>query len=278
MAPVVFHALQTNGSRPRIRAGEIQTKSQTRIPRPGCAGSKSPGNGKGVVVIQQNLFGDPIQEAVDFIRRHEPPNGYSLAFSGGKDSILLKSLADRAGVRYRAHYACTGIDPPEVVKFIREEHPEVKFLFPKHSFFKELKTRGYPTRKIRWCCDFLKKAPAKDVGPHRLIGIRAEESAPRAKRPRVAVFKKDIWLYKPVFYINEAVLWEYLDSEKIPYPSLYDEGFSRLGCVVCPFICSVRVDGTNPRLERAKARWPGVYKAFESAMRRLWEDREWWIQ
>ena len=38
------------------------------------------------------------REAVDFLRAHEPPEGYQLCFSGGKDSIVMRHLADMAGV------------------------------------------------------------------------------------------------------------------------------------------------------------------------------------
>lgn len=52
------------------------------------------------------------REAVEFLREHEPPEGYQLCFSGGKDSIVMRNLADIASVKYRALFNCTTIDPP----------------------------------------------------------------------------------------------------------------------------------------------------------------------
>ena len=52
------------------------------------------------------------REAVEFLREHEPPEGYQLCFSGGKDSIVMRNLADIASVRYTALFNCTTIDPP----------------------------------------------------------------------------------------------------------------------------------------------------------------------
>lgn len=60
--------------------------------------------------------------AIALLRLHEPPEGYYLAFSGGKDSCVIKELAKRAGVKFDAHYGNTTIDPPELVRFIKKFH------------------------------------------------------------------------------------------------------------------------------------------------------------
>ena len=138
---------------------------------------------------------------------------------------------------------------------------------PKESFFALIPKWGYPTKWTRWCCDKLKKEPTKDVPlPHRLMGIRAEESTNRAKRGRISQLTKNNIHYKPIFSWLEWEVWDYIELHGLPYCSLYDEGFSRLGCVVCPF-----VDG--PKLKQHKARWPKIYHAFEKAMRKLWDTR-----
>lgn len=38
----------------------------------------------------------------------------------------------------------------------------------------------------------------------------------------------------PIIDWTDAEVWEYIREEKIPYCSLYDEGFHRLGCIGCP--------------------------------------------
>lgn len=57
------------------------------------------------------------REACEFLREHEPPEGYYVGFSGGKDSIVTLALCKMAGVKHTAYYSCTRIDPPEVVRF-----------------------------------------------------------------------------------------------------------------------------------------------------------------
>ena len=121
---------------------------------------------------------DYIAEAVDFLRDHEPPDGYFVGFSGGKDSIVTLQLCKVAKVKHHAFYNATGIDYPEIPKFIRKEYPEVTFIYPKESYWSLLRKNGPPMRNVRWCCNRLKEGnnDYKTV----CMGIRAEESAKRA--------------------------------------------------------------------------------------------------
>ena len=57
------------------------------------------------MIHQLNMQGkDKVQVAIDRFKTFEPPEGYYLAFSGGKDSVVIKALADMAGVKYDAHF------------------------------------------------------------------------------------------------------------------------------------------------------------------------------
>jgi len=42
--------------------------------------------------------------AIQRLKQHEPPDGYYLGFSGGKDSIDIYDIAVKAGVKFDAHY------------------------------------------------------------------------------------------------------------------------------------------------------------------------------
>ena len=118
---------------------------------------------------------------------------YYLAFSGGKDSCVVKRLMDMAGVKYDAHYRVTSVDPPELVQFIKEQHPDVEREVPKYGPRRGLEWEGKPitmwnlipwklmppTRMVRYCCEYLKE----NSGDGRLTvtGVRWAESASRKK-------------------------------------------------------------------------------------------------
>lgn len=67
---------------------------------------------------------DKVEKAIKRIQLYEPEEGYYLCFSGGKDSCVIKALADMAGVKYDAHYSVSSVDPPELVRFIKDNYPE----------------------------------------------------------------------------------------------------------------------------------------------------------
>ncbi|MEO5367730.1 MAG: phosphoadenosine phosphosulfate reductase family protein [Magnetococcus sp. WYHC-3] len=208
------------------------------------------------------------QLAIEFIREHEPPEGYFLGFSGGKDSTVLYDLTKKSGVKFQAYYSATGIDAPEVVKFIKEKYPEVIFLRPTKSFYYWIGKTGYgfPTRIARWCCNKLKKDQAQKISLRcRLMGIRSEESTGRAKRGKINDWpKRHQKHFHPIFDWLEWEVWDYIEAHGLPYCSLYDEGFSRIGCVVCPF-------HSYSEHQKYRARWPKFFVAFDKAMKHYWD-------
>lgn len=141
------------------------------------------------------VYGQKLSEKVNKsilrLKTFEPPEGYYLAFSGGKDSCVLKWLADTAGVKYHAVYRITSVDPPELVTFIKEKHPDVK-LDPPYDKDGERITmwnlipKNYmpPTRHVRYCCSSLKESGGD--GEMTLTGVRWAESVNRKQNQGIA--------------------------------------------------------------------------------------------
>ena len=113
------------------------------------------------MLVENTLFGtvDKVKIALDRIRTFEPEEGYYVAFSGGKDSCVVLDLVKRAGVKFDAHYNLTTVDPPELVRFVKKEHPEVEIDRPKKSMWQLIEQHlGPPTRVVRFCCGDLKES------------------------------------------------------------------------------------------------------------------------
>ena len=55
---------------------------------------------------------DKVQIAIQRLKNFEPPDGYFVAFSGGKDSQCIYHLCEMAGVKFDAYYSVTSVDPP----------------------------------------------------------------------------------------------------------------------------------------------------------------------
>ena len=135
---------------------------------------------------QDGRIRDNVQAAIDILRQFEPPEGYYLAFSGGKDSQCVYHLAKEAGVKFDAHYSVTSVDPPELVRFIKENYPDVEMKIPHDKDGKPVtmwnlipKRRLPPTRIARYCCEALKESNGKYRVT--LTGVRKAESVNRSK-------------------------------------------------------------------------------------------------
>jgi len=90
------------------------------------------GNG-GKMLIEKHIDGyvrDKVAIAMDRLKAFEPEEGYYLAFSGGKDSQCIYHLAVEAGVKFDAHYNLTTVDPPELVRFIKDNYHDVGINYP----------------------------------------------------------------------------------------------------------------------------------------------------
>lgn len=208
-----------------------------------------------------------IEEAIYILREHEPKGGYYLAFSGGKDSIVIYHLAKLAGVKFEAHFHVTTLDPPEVMRFIKDQYPDVIWDRPKMSFFQLIvKNRMLPTRKIRFCCRMLKEVGGKDCVV--ITGIRGAESFRRSQRKSVEI-SRDKKLGKmfvhPIFDWTEVDVWDYIRHYEIPYCQLYDMGWSRIGCLFCPM-----KGGAGQR--RDAFEYPRYHKALLRAIQRMLDE------
>lgn len=127
-----------------------------------------------------------LQKAEKIALNYDAEQGYYLAFSGGKDSQALYHMTQLAGVKFQGHMNLTSVDPSEVIRFVKENYPEVELIKPGKSIFQHaIEKQILPTMRVRWCCAEYKETAG--AGKVTLIGIRKAESSRRAKRNEVEI-------------------------------------------------------------------------------------------
>lgn len=211
------------------------------------------------------------QEAIDFLRSSIGNDVAFVGFSGGKDSIVTVKLCQLSGIRHELYYSFTGLDAPQVVRFIRKYYPHCKFLMPRRTFWRDLAVNVPPSDRLRWCCTLLKKTESAKIElKKRVLGIRAEEGTRRKRYPRINSIKKmDQILYYPIFHWKEWQIWEFIEHHQLAYPILYDWGFERIGCVVCPY----HSEKTGKMHQMYRERWPKYFERWEKGIRELYAKR-----
>lgn len=233
-----------------------------------------------------------VRQAIDLIREFENhavslnPAGYCVCSSKGKDSRVLETLFEMAGVKYFILHNITGIDPPELVYFKRRIIAEqrargvtcVDQMYDMSMWELLLKMLMPPLRQARYCCKHLKEKGG--VGYLCSTGVRWQESNARAKKSNAMVVmtssketnmlfndngegrrqfercqRKGKLIINPIVSWTLGDIWDFSEEYKVEQCQLYNEGFDRLGCIGCPMAGEIG-------RRREFARWPG----FE----RLW--------
>ncbi len=100
----------------------------------------------------------------------------------------------------------------------------------------------FPSRRAQFCTEELKVGPIIEqavlpmlkIGPVlQWLGVRAEESAARAKQPRFNRHESGSYLWRPIFRWSLADVWAMHAKHGIAPNPLYAHGMTRVGCMPC---------------------------------------------
>ncbi|MFW9869060.1 MAG: phosphoadenosine phosphosulfate reductase family protein [Candidatus Thorarchaeota archaeon] len=235
-----------------------------------------------VVKTNANDLENIESEAVSFTKRtiaRQDCLPVVVAFSGGKDSLATYLIVERAlGESPPIFFMDTGIELPETIEYIEDfaRSRSVKIIGQQAGdrFWDSVDTFGPPARDFRWCCKVLKLGPAAtsiadEMGGENLsfMGQRKLESFQRSIEPRVT---ENPWVpgqtsANPIQNWNALEVWLYIFKKKEDFNPLYNQGYHRMGCYLCP-------SSPLAELDALRETHPELHKQWESKMKE-WADK-----
>lgn len=182
-----------------------------------------------------------------------------VAFSGGKDSLLVLHLVRQYYPQVAVCFNNTGVEYPETSAFVKQivQDWSLNFISTppyKKSFWECVKEYGFPEKtkshfkdigkqfKAK-CCYYLKERPMElAIREHcwlgMFTGVTAVESRVRMFVARdkgicYHTVKYNIHKINPILWWTEEEVWDFTKQEGLPRNPLYDMGAHRVGCMPC---------------------------------------------
>lgn len=188
--------------------------------------------------------------------------------SAGKDSQatldVVAHAANAANVLNRVtvlHCDLGDVEWPGVPDLARRQahHYGIRFAARRRTqngLLELIRTRGrWPSPQCRFCTSATKRGPARRFmtetvrnlaldRPARILnvlGLRAEESTARARKPQHALdpaasnkTRRHVWTWLPIHHQTTEQIWTRIHASGVPHHWAYTLGMRRLSCTLCP--------------------------------------------
>ena len=217
--------------------------------------------------------------AIEFIKKITSDLGLPImiSYSGGKDSLVTYALVRKAlpDKDYKVLFVDTGIEFPETVQYVKESSRILGFedkliieQVPSDVFWKAFEMFGPPGRDFRHCCKFAKLAPIKRAIDELYKGNQCISFVGQRRYESFQRTGSDVWQnsyisnqinVSPIQNWTSLLIWMYIMWRKLPYNPLYDTGYERIGCWVCP-------SSDIAQLNILKANHPNLYEKLHEAV------------
>lgn len=212
-------------------------------------------------------FPDKLAESREIVAHHfdEFDSNLAVAFSGGKDSLLVLHFAREIRPEIPVVFNNTGVEYPETVTYVKDLAKSwslnITITTPELSFWECIDRYGFPTiQDKKRCCYWLKEKPMlQEIKRNGWLGVFTGMTAVESWHRMVWANKKGTCYHfvkwnackvNPIAWWTEDEVREFIRAEKLPLNPLYGQGERRVGCLPCTAykFWEQRIQNRNPKL------------------------------